>query len=127
MIHTSRASCEYRSEEHSLRRTALASGSILQGTMSTGTARLKRRLDEQGVNYTSKKAAENYCLVRLSAKVFPLYHERERTSRLDRHSTATPREERRERIRSIMETRCTPDKLLYLRSLQRERGTVGSG
>ncbi|KAH9066795.1 hypothetical protein EDB87DRAFT_1588266 [Lactarius vividus] len=31
--------------------------------MSTGTARLKRRLDEQGINYTSKKAAENYCLI----------------------------------------------------------------
>lgn len=31
--------------------------------MSSGTARLKRRLDEQGVNYTSKKAAENYCLI----------------------------------------------------------------
>ncbi|KAI9458144.1 hypothetical protein BJY52DRAFT_437826 [Lactarius psammicola] len=31
--------------------------------MSTGTARLKRRLDEQGINYTGKKAAENYCLI----------------------------------------------------------------
>ncbi|KAH8983155.1 hypothetical protein EDB86DRAFT_3106500 [Lactarius hatsudake] len=31
--------------------------------MSTGTARLKRRLDEQGINYTNKKAAENYCLI----------------------------------------------------------------
>ena len=94
--------------------------------MSTGTARLKRKLDEQGINYTSKKAAENYCLVRLSVEVFPLYHESELTSRLDWHSTATPREERRERIRSIMETRCTPDKLLYLRS-NMKRGTVGSG
>ena len=35
--------------------------------MSSGTARLKRRLDEQGVNYTNKKAVENFCLVRLTA------------------------------------------------------------
>jgi hypothetical protein len=32
--------------------------------MSSGTARLKRRLDEQGVNYTNKRAVENFCLVR---------------------------------------------------------------
>ncbi|KAI0256003.1 hypothetical protein BJV78DRAFT_1175026 [Lactifluus subvellereus] len=31
--------------------------------MSSGTARLKRRLDEQGVNYTNKKAVENFCLI----------------------------------------------------------------
>jgi hypothetical protein len=35
--------------------------------MSSGTARLKRRLDEQGINYTNKRAVENFCLVRLSA------------------------------------------------------------
>jgi hypothetical protein len=34
--------------------------------MSSGTARLKRRLDEQGINYTNKRAVENFCLVRLS-------------------------------------------------------------
>ncbi|KAH9983914.1 hypothetical protein BJV74DRAFT_849131 [Russula compacta] len=31
--------------------------------MSSGTARLKRRLDEQGINYTNKKAVENFCLI----------------------------------------------------------------
>ncbi|KAH9957983.1 hypothetical protein BGW80DRAFT_1465564, partial [Lactifluus volemus] len=31
--------------------------------MSSGTARLKRRLDEQGVNYTNKRAVENFCLI----------------------------------------------------------------
>jgi hypothetical protein len=35
--------------------------------MSSGTARLKRRLDDQGINYTNKKAVENFCLVRLTA------------------------------------------------------------
>jgi hypothetical protein len=70
--------------------TYCTSGSSVHGTMSTGTARLKRRLDEQGINYTTKKAAENYCLVRLSAEVFPLDRERERTSCLDRHSTCLP-------------------------------------
>jgi len=35
--------------------------------MSSGTARLKRRLDDQGINYTNKRAVENFCLVRLSA------------------------------------------------------------
>jgi hypothetical protein len=35
--------------------------------MSSGTARLKRRLDEQGITYTNKKAVENFCLVRLIA------------------------------------------------------------
>lgn len=64
--------------------------------MSTGTARLKRRLDEQGINYTSNKAAENYCLVRLSAETLSLCCDGERTSRLDWHSTASPREKGRE-------------------------------
>jgi len=45
--------------------------------MSTRTARLKRKLDEQGINYTSKKATENYCLVRLSAEILSLSCERE--------------------------------------------------
>jgi G patch domain-containing protein 1 len=40
--------------------------------MSSGTARLKRRLDEQGINYTNKKAVENFCLVRSSAQCFDL-------------------------------------------------------
>ncbi|KAI0272592.1 hypothetical protein BC834DRAFT_857452 [Gloeopeniophorella convolvens] len=31
--------------------------------MSSGVARLKRRLDDQGVNYTNKKATENFCLI----------------------------------------------------------------
>jgi hypothetical protein len=31
--------------------------------MSSGTARLKRRLDEQGINYANKRAVENFCLV----------------------------------------------------------------
>jgi hypothetical protein len=34
--------------------------------MSSGTAQLKRTLDEQGINYTNKKAVENFCLVRLT-------------------------------------------------------------
>jgi len=38
--------------------------STVYRSMSSGTARLKRRLDEQGVNYTNKKAIENFCLVR---------------------------------------------------------------
>ncbi|KAI0058945.1 hypothetical protein BV25DRAFT_1993879 [Artomyces pyxidatus] len=31
--------------------------------MSAGTSRLKRKLNEQGVNYTSGKATENFCLI----------------------------------------------------------------
>lgn len=45
----------------------LALQSTAYRSMSSGTARLKRRLDEQGVNYTNKKAVENFCLVRLTA------------------------------------------------------------
>lgn len=37
--------------------------------MSSGTARLKRRLDEQGINYTNKRAVENFCLVRFFCPV----------------------------------------------------------
>jgi len=37
--------------------------------MSSGTARLKRKLDEQGINYTNKKAVENFCLVRLYSTI----------------------------------------------------------
>jgi hypothetical protein len=45
----------------------LALQSTVYRSMSSGTARLKRRLDEQGINYTNKKAVENFCLVRLTA------------------------------------------------------------
>lgn len=44
----------------------LALQSTVYRSMSSGTARLKRRLDEQGITYTSKKAVENFCLVRLT-------------------------------------------------------------
>ena len=74
--------------------------------MSSGTARLKRRLDDQGINYTNKKAVENFCLVRLTATVGAL--ELTHTSRLDRHSLASLGEKGRERICSDMETRCMP-------------------
>jgi hypothetical protein len=45
----------------------LALQSTAYRSMSSGTARLKRRLDDQGINYTNKKAVENFCLVRLIA------------------------------------------------------------
>jgi hypothetical protein len=45
----------------------LALQSTAYRSMSSGTARLKRRLDEQGINYGNKKAVENFCLVRLTA------------------------------------------------------------
>ena len=37
---------------------------VYSASMSSGTARLKRRLDDQGINYTNKRAVENFCLVR---------------------------------------------------------------
>jgi hypothetical protein len=61
--------------------------------MSSGTARLKRRLDEQGINYTNKKAVENFCLVRLPIEYVSDGHP---TSRLDRYTLASPREKGRQ-------------------------------
>jgi hypothetical protein len=57
--------------------------------MSSGTARLKRRLDEQGITYTSKKAVENFCLVRLTGIRGCFEMKVNAQPRLDRHSIAS--------------------------------------
>jgi hypothetical protein len=64
--------------------------------MSSGTARLKRRLDEQGINYTKKKAVENFCLVRLSSTTKVAQNEGLLASCLDRNSLASPGEKGRQ-------------------------------
>jgi hypothetical protein len=66
--------------------------------MSSGTARLKRRLDEQGVNYTNKRAVENFCLVRLSAQVYSILASEGQShlSRADRYTLTSPGEKGRQ-------------------------------
>lgn len=85
----------------------LALQSTAYRSMSSGTARLKRRLDDQGVNYTNKRASENFCLVRLTATE-GLQFGVDAHLCLDRHSLASLGEKGRERICSHMETRRMP-------------------
>jgi hypothetical protein len=89
---------------------------------------VKRRLDEQGINYTSKKAAENYCLVRLSADILSLCCEGERTSRQDCLPREKDANEKRTRMNSFQYGNKMYARIGYssLPPLQRGRGAVGS-
>ena len=80
--------------------------------MSSGTARLKRKLDEQGISYTNKRAVENFCLVRFVQFAEKCNHKRAPPCP-DRHSTASPGEKGRQRIRSFMEARGMPDRFAF--------------